>query len=46
MSIADILVIGKSSFSYVAGLYNTNTVYYFNFWHSPLNNWINVDELL
>lgn len=46
MSIADILVIGKSSFSYVAGLYNKNTVFYFNFWHSPLNNWINVNELL
>jgi len=46
MSIADVLVIGKSSFSYVAGLYNKNTVYYFDFWHSPLNNWINVNELM
>jgi hypothetical protein len=46
MSVADILVIGKSSFSYVAGLYNKNTVYYFNFWHSPLNNWVNVNTLL
>jgi hypothetical protein len=46
MSVADILVIGKSSFSYIAGLYNKNTVFYFNFWHSPLDNWINVNQLL
>ena len=43
---ADILVICKSSFSYLAGLYNNNDVYYFNFWHNPLNNWININNLV
>lgn len=36
---ADILVMCKSSFSYIAGLYNENTVIYMNFWHSPLPQW-------
>ena len=42
---ADILIICKSSFSYLAGLYNINEVYYFDFWHNPLNNWENVKDL-
>jgi len=42
---ADILVICKSSFSYIAGLYNTNTVYYFDFWHTPLTNWKNINSI-
>jgi hypothetical protein len=42
---ADILVMCKSSFSYIAGLYNRNIVYYFDFWHSPLDNWINIKKL-
>jgi hypothetical protein len=42
---ADVLVICKSSFSYLAGLYNKNIVYYFDFWHSPLSNWINIKDL-
>ncbi len=42
---ADILVLCKSSFSYLAGLYNNNTVYYFDFWHSKLSNWKNINEL-
>lgn len=36
---ADILVMCKSSFSYIAGLYNENTVIYTNFWHSPMPTW-------
>lgn len=36
---ADILVMCKSSFSYLAGLYNSNTVLYENFWHNPLPQW-------
>jgi hypothetical protein len=43
---ADILIISKSSFSYLAALYNPNIIYYFNFWHSKLSHWNNVDELL
>jgi len=37
---ADILVMAKSSFSFVAGLYNTNTVYYIDFGHLKLERWI------
>lgn len=36
---ADILVIGKSSFSYVAGLYNENEIIHMNFWHPPMPHW-------
>lgn len=36
---ADILITSKSSFSYVAALYNENTVLYTNFWHKPLCTW-------
>jgi len=36
---ADILVTSKSSFSYLAGLLNTNRVVYMDFWHSPLSHW-------
>jgi hypothetical protein len=36
---ADILVMSKSSFSYLAGLYNTGTVYYTDFHHSKLARW-------
>lgn len=36
---ADILVMCRSSFSYIAGLYNENMVIYMNFWHSPLPQW-------
>lgn len=39
---SDILVISKSSFSYLAGLYHNKIVYYFKFWHNPLSNWISV----
>lgn len=36
---ADILVTAKSSFSYLAGIYNKNKVIYVPFRHSPLDNW-------
>lgn len=44
MSIAKKLVIGHSSMSYVAGLFNRNVVYYYNdFWHSPKSYWVNIE---
>jgi hypothetical protein len=43
---ADILVACKSSFSYIPAIYNQNKVYYIDFWHKPLDNWINIKELL
>jgi hypothetical protein len=36
---ADVLVIAKSSFSYIAGILNEGTVYYNPFWHPPLVGW-------
>ena len=36
---ADVLVMSKSTFSYIAGLYNNNEVYYMDFWHSKLDRW-------
>ena len=35
-----ILVMSKSSFSYTAAILNPNLIYYIDFWHRPLNNWI------
>ncbi len=43
---ADILVVCKSSFSYLCGIYNKNIIYNFDFWHKPRFNWINVNKLL
>lgn len=42
---ADVLVIGFSSFSYIAGIYNNNTVIYINDHVAPkaLNKWININ---
>ena len=42
---ANVLVMCKSSFSYVAALYNPNDIIYVNFWHAPLSHWINIDNL-
>ena len=39
---ADILVTCKSSFSYIAALYNPNKVYYLPFWHQPFSHWIKI----
>jgi len=36
---ADILIMCRSSFSYIAGLYNKNQVIYMDFWHSPMPHW-------
>ena len=39
------LVIAKSSFSYSAALLNTGKVYYLEeFWHTPLDHWINLNS--
>ena len=43
---ADILVISKSSFSYLAGIYNKNKVVYFPFHHPPLDDWINFYDIV
>jgi hypothetical protein len=44
MSLAKKLVIGHSSMSYIAGLFNQNVVYYYgDFWHSPKSYWVNVE---
>lgn len=42
MITADILVLSKSSFSYVPALYNPNIVLYQPFWHAALPNWISL----
>lgn len=43
---SDILVIAKSSFSYLAAIYNKNKVIFFPFWHAPLDNWQNACEYM
>jgi len=45
---ADVLVLGTSSFSHVAGLYNKNTVYYtyYEYHSKALDSWIDVNEFL
>ena len=45
---ADVLVLGLSSYSYLAGLYNKNIVYYTNYASHPkaLDSWININEIL
>jgi hypothetical protein len=46
LATADILVMSRSSFSYVAGILNRNgVVLYHPFWHSPLSSWITVDQV-
>ena len=36
---ADVLIMGKSSFSYVAALLSKGPVFYEPFWHGPLPSW-------
>lgn len=44
---AKVLIQAGSSFSYCAGLLNTNTVYHFDkFWHSKLDHWQSVSSLV
>ena len=43
---SDILIMGRSSFSYSASMLNKNLVVYpYNFYHKKLKNWIEIDEL-
>ena len=42
---AKILIIAKSSLSYVAALINDGTIYYPKFWHPKLSSWKNVSDL-
>ncbi|MEQ1886579.1 MAG: hypothetical protein ABL967_16055 [Bryobacteraceae bacterium] len=42
MILADVLVLSKSSFSYVPALFNSNLVLYTPFWHNKLCDWIDV----
>jgi hypothetical protein len=44
---AKVLVQAKSSFSYTAGILNSNTVYFMNgFWHNKLDDWLDINSLL
>ena len=42
MATADVLVISKSSFSYVPALFNPNVVLYTPFWHGKIAEWVDV----
>ena len=42
---ADVLVMAKSSFSYLAALFNTGMVVYERFWHAPNPDWLEVHDL-
>jgi glycosyltransferase involved in cell wall biosynthesis len=44
LATADILIMSRSSFSYVAAILNRNAIALFRpFWHPPLSSWIVVD---
>lgn len=45
MAAAEVLIIAKSSMSYVAGLLSEGVVYAPDFWHPLMPDWINVTEL-
>lgn len=38
------LIIGKSCYSYIAGIYSKKNVYYFPFWHKEMEHWKNIKE--
>ena len=42
---AEILVLAKSSFSYVPALYSMGTIIYQPFWHLPKSNWHNLQNV-
>ncbi len=42
---AKVLIMARSSLSYSAGILNENKVYYMDFWHKKLDNWINIKHL-
>ena len=46
MLFSDVLIIAKSAYSYLAGLFNKNSVYYMDFWHNPLQHWKHINELI
>lgn len=39
---AEVLVTGRSSFSYVAALLSLNTIVYRDFWHPPMPGWLSL----
>jgi hypothetical protein len=42
-----VLITSCSSFSYCAGIINSNTVYHYDsFWHKKLNNWLKISDLI
>jgi hypothetical protein len=43
---AKVLVMAKSSFSYAAAILNKNTIFYTDFWHKPLDNWLRIESLI
>lgn len=45
MASADVLVVAKSSFSYVAALLSSGLVIYEPFWHAPREGWVNMEKL-
>ncbi len=44
MAAADVLMTAKSSFSYVAALFNPNLVLYAPFWHAMQPGWVSLDD--
>ena len=42
---SDILIISRSSFSYLPAIFNKNIVIYHPFWHSPFSNWLDSTSL-
>ena len=43
---ADILITGKSSFSYTAGLFSNGIIIYDPFWHQPQKDWFTINPLI
>jgi hypothetical protein len=43
---AKILITAKSSFSICAAILNKNIVYYQDYWHKPLDYWLNINSLI
>ncbi|MEJ1339597.1 MAG: hypothetical protein RPU64_13810 [Candidatus Sedimenticola sp. (ex Thyasira tokunagai)] len=41
---ADVLVMAKSSMSYCTAVYSNAVVMYERFWHTPLPDWIDIDQ--
>jgi len=41
---SDVLILSRSSFSYVPALYCKGLVIYSDFWHKPVEGWLDVDS--